>query len=123
MVIIMPEGRMMRKNGLDKNGKHMSVRGGIADLIAKIPDGIIMLAYSGGLHHIQAPGELIPRIFKTVKMRLECIDIQEYRDKILHHSGEDGFKSAVATDLERRRDLFCPINPAIQPKHLSARSV
>lgn len=114
MVIIMPEGRMMRRNGLDKNGQPMTVRGGIADLIKKIPTGKILLAYSGGLHHIQAPGELIPRLFKTVKMRLECIDIQKYRDKILGHSGYDGFKNAVVTDLERRRNLFCPVKPAIK---------
>ena len=123
MVIIMPEGRMMRRNGLDKNGKPMTVRGGIADLIEKIPDGKILMAYSGGLHHIQAPGELIPRIFKTVKMRLECIDIQQYRDKLRSRNGQDGFKSAVITDLERRRDLFCPVRPLIQPKRLSTHSV
>ncbi len=123
MVIIMPEGRMMRKNGLDKNGKPMTVRGGIADLIEKIPNGIILMAYSGGLHHIQAPGDLIPRIFKTVKMRLECIDIQKYRDKILFHSGDDGFKSAVIKDLERRRDLFCPIRPAIQKARHPAQTL
>jgi len=123
MVIIMPEGRMMRRNGLDKNGKPMTVRGGVADLIEKIPNGKILMAYSGGLHHVQTPGELIPRIFKTVKMRLECIDIQKYRDKIMLHSGDDGFKSAVIRDLERRRDLFCPLRPAIQPERLSAHSV
>ncbi len=114
MVIIMPEGRMMRRNGLDKNGQPMTVRGGIADLIKKIPNGKILMAYSGGLHHIQAPGDLIPRLFKTVKMRLECIDIKKYREKILTHSGYDGFKSAVITDLERRRELFCPVRSAIQ---------
>jgi len=108
MVIIMPEGRMMRKNGLDKNGKPMTVRGGIADLIQKIPSGKILMAYSGGLHHIQAPGERIPRLFKTVKMRLESIDIQRYREKLLSHNGYKGFKSAVIRDLERRKNRFCP---------------
>jgi len=123
MVIIMPEGRMMRRSGLDKNGRPMTVRGGIADLIEKIPNGKILMAYSGGLHHIQAPGELIPRIFKTVKMRLECIDIKKYRDKILIDSGYNGFKRAVITDLERRRDLFCPVRPTLQTKRLSTHRV
>ena len=109
MVIIMPEGRMMRRNGLDKNGRPMTVRGGIADLIQKIPSGKILMAYSGGLHHIQAPGERIPRLFKTVKMRLESIDIQRYREKLLLCNGYKGFKSAVIRDLERRKDRFCPL--------------
>ena len=123
MVIIMPEGRMMRKNGLDKNGQPMTVRGGIADLIAKIPSGKILMAYSGGLHHIQAPGELIPRVFKTVKMRLECIDIQKYRDKLRLYNGYAGFKSAVIEDLERRRNLFCPVSSPDPAKRLSVHSV
>jgi hypothetical protein len=108
MVIIMPEGRMMRRGGLDKNGKPMTVRGGIADLIQKIPNGRILMAYSGGLHHIQAPGQLIPRLFKTVQMRLESIDIQQYRERLLLHSGYKDFKTAVIKDLESRRDRFCP---------------
>ena len=108
MVIIMPEGRMMRRGGLDKNGKPMTVRGGIADLIQKIPRGRILMTYSGGLHHIQAPGQLIPRLFKTVKMRLESIDIQQYRESLLSRSGYKDFKAAVIKDFESRRDRFCP---------------
>jgi len=108
MVIIMPEGRMMRRGGLDKNGKPMTVRGGIADLIQKIPSGRILMAYSGGLHHIQAPGQLIPRLFKTVQMRLESIDIQKYRERLLLRCAYKDFKTAVIKDLESRRDRFCP---------------
>ena len=107
MVIIMPEGRMMRKGGLDKNGRPMTVRGGIADLIQRIPDGRILMAYSGGLHHVQAPGQLIPRMFKTIQMRLESIDIRQYREKLLERSGYKGFTAAVVNDLELRRDRFC----------------
>ena len=112
MVIIMPEGRMMRRDGLDKNGKPMTVRGGIADLIQKIPHGRILMAYSGGLHHVQAPGQLIPRLFKTIQMRLESIDIQHYRESLLSHSGYKGFKTAVIKDLELRRNRFCPFYTA-----------
>ena len=112
MVIIMPEGRMMRRDGLDKNGKPMTVRGGIADLIKKIPHGRILMVYSGGLHHVQAPGQLIPRLFKTVQMRLESIDIQQYRESLLSRSGYKGFKSAVIKDLEFRRNRFCPFYTA-----------
>jgi len=108
MVIIMPEGRMMRRGGLDKNGKPMTVRGGIADLIQKIPHGRILMAYSGGLHHVQAPGQLIPRLFKTVQMRLESIDIHQYRERLLLNGGYKDFKTAVIRDFEFRRDRFCP---------------
>lgn len=108
MVIIMPEGRMMRRGGLDKNGEPMTVRGGIADLIQKIPRGRVLMAYSGGLHHIQAPGQMVPRVFKTMRMRLESIDLQDYREQILEKSGYNGFKAAVIRDFEKRRDRFCP---------------
>ena len=35
ILIYTPEGRMKRKNGLDKNGLPMSVRGGIYDILKK----------------------------------------------------------------------------------------
>ena len=108
MVIIMPEGRMMRRDGLDKNGKPMTVRGGIADLIQKISHGRILMAYSGGLHHVQAPGQLVPRLFKTIQMRLESVDIRQYRESLLSRSGYKDFKTAVIKDFESRRDRFCP---------------
>lgn len=108
MVIIMPEGRMMCRGGLDKNGKAMTVRGGIADLIQKISHGRILMAYSGGLHHVQAPGQWVPRLFKTIQMRLESVDIRQYRKSLLSRSGYKDFKTAVIKDFESRRDRFCP---------------
>ncbi len=36
MVIIAPEGRMKRANGLDLNGNPMTVRGGIADILTVV---------------------------------------------------------------------------------------
>ena len=57
MVLILPEGRMKRLNGLDSNGQPMTVRGGIADILETIERGPMLVAYSGGLHHVQAPGE------------------------------------------------------------------
>jgi hypothetical protein len=112
MVIILPEGRMKRANGLDSEGKPMTVRGGIADILETIGDGRMLLAYSGGLHHVQIPGERWPRLFKTIRLRLELIDIAEYRDRLMQEAGDPrGFKRAVVNDLERRRDLLCPIEP------------
>ena len=121
LLLILPEGRMMRPNGLDANGQPMTVRGGIADIIRSIPSGRMLLVYSGGLHHIQAPGELLPRPFKTVRLRLELVDIASYREELMAQAGEDGFKRAVIQDMERRRDTHCPITgqrpiPSRQPE-------
>jgi len=111
MVVIMPEGRMMRRGGLDKAGKPMTVRGGIADLIDAAGEGYMLIAYSGGLHHVQAPGESFPRLFKRLRLNLECVDIAEYRKEMLACTATRSFKRAVIRDLERRRDLHCPATP------------
>ncbi len=107
LVVILPEGRMMRKNGLDKHGNPMTVRGGVADILAAVPEGRMLLAYSRGLHHVQAPGERFPRLFRTVSMRFESVDIAQYRDELVAKVGERGFKRAVIEDLEARRDRYC----------------
>jgi hypothetical protein len=111
MVAILPEGRMKRATGLDSEGRPMTVRGGIADILASIGEGRMLLAYSGGLHHVQAPGEKNPRVFQKVRMRLELVDIGTYREQRMAVYGPSGFKKAVAEDLERRRDLYCPVEP------------
>ncbi|MFN7942655.1 MAG: hypothetical protein U0X73_13785 [Thermoanaerobaculia bacterium] len=108
MVLILPEGRMMRRDGLDSHGQPMTVRGGIADILDAITDGPMLIAYSGGLHHVQAPGEGFPRIFRTIRMNLELVDIATYRGERLAEAGDAGFKRAVVQDLERRRDAYCP---------------
>ncbi len=111
MVALLPEGRMKRATGLDAAGQRMTVRGGIADLLEAIGTGRMLLAYSGGLHHVQAPGERFPRLWKTIRMRLELVDIAPYRAALLAQAGAAGFKRAVIEDLERRRDLLCPCDP------------
>lgn len=108
MAILAPEGRMKRRNGLDSEGRPLTVRAGIADLILGIPDGRMLLAYSGGLHHIQAPGEWFPRPFQRVGMLIEILDLRTYRETHLDRAGEEGFHKAVIDDLTRRRDLYCP---------------
>ena len=111
MVAILPEGRMKRANGLDSEGRPMTVRGGIADILESIGEGRMLLAYSGGLHHVQVPGETNPRLFQTIRMRLELVDIDSYREQMMAVYGPKGFKKAVAEDLERRRDLHSPVTP------------
>jgi len=108
MVMILPEGRMKRATGLDADGKPMTVRGGIADILESMGEGRMLLAYSGGLHHIQTPGERFPRLFKPVRMNLELVDIASYNAGRLAEGGAKGFRRAVVTDLERRRDANCP---------------
>lgn len=107
IVALLPEGRMMRATGLDKEGKPMTVRAGIADILLATPDGRMLLGYSAGLHHIHTPGEGLPRLFKTARIRLEVVDIAAYRDGLLAEHGEGGFRAAVIADLTRRRDLHC----------------
>src|SRR5881296_3217410 len=103
MVIIAPEGRMKRANGLDVNGKPMTVRGGIADILQAVKEGRMLCAYSGGLHHVQVPGH-VPRVFKTVRMRLEDVEIADYIEEMTALGGPDQFKKSVMRDLDRRRD-------------------
>ncbi len=116
VVCILPEGRMMRPNGLDANGQPMTVRGGIADILDAVGDGYMLIVYSGGLHHIQAPGELLPRLFKSIDVTLEAVDIAGYRRRLLDAFGPEGFKRAVINDLQRRRDLCCPVPKVPSPK-------
>lgn len=113
MVIIAPEGRMKRANGLDLNGNPMSVRGGVADILHAIRDGRMLLAYSGGLHHVQVPGRA-PRIFKTVRMRLENLDLRDYITAMSAANGADEFKKSVMKDLDRRRDEYAPEEHKLQ---------
>jgi hypothetical protein len=113
MVVIAPEGRMKRANGLDLQGKPMTVRGGIADILQAVKQGRMLLAYSGGLHHVQVPGHL-PNVFKTVRMRIENIEIADYIAEMTKAGGIDNFKKAVMKDLDRRRDEYAPEESKLQ---------
>ncbi len=115
MVIILPEGRMKRATGLDSAGNPMTVRGGIADMLETVDDGRLLIAYSGGLHHVHTPGDRLPRLFKTIRMRMEVVEIAEYRAARLAEGGARGFRRAVVNDLQRRRDEVCPPLEAANP--------
>jgi 1-acyl-sn-glycerol-3-phosphate acyltransferase len=107
MIIIFPEGRMKRAGGLDKHGRPMTARGGIADILRRHEGGSMLIAYSGGMHQVQAPGQRLPRLFKTIRIRFESLDIGAYRQDIGTDLKPVGFKRAVRRDLDRRRDLHC----------------
>ena len=108
IVIILPEGRMKRADGLDSKGKAMTIRGGIADILEVLPDGRMLIVYMGGLHHIQVPGERLPTPFKTIKCRMEMVDISDYKAEVAAEYPELKFTGAVIADLTRRRDKYCP---------------
>lgn len=122
IVVIAPEGRMMRHNGLDKNGRPMTVRGGIADVLEAVMErpgesgdpGRLLLAYSQGLHHVQAPGERRPRLFRTIEAKLETVPLDVYVAERRAEAERRGvsFRDAVVRDLEARRDAHCPVPTA-----------
>ena len=129
VIMIAPEGRMKRHDGLDKNGQPMTVRGGVADILAGMTwDGLILLVYSGGLHHIHAPGQRFPRLFQLASSNFEAIDLQEYRksmslplagpglgSRIYDDDAYRAYKKRVVGDLEQRRDRHCPAAPSTSP--------
>lgn len=106
LMFIFPEGRMKRADGLDKHGKPMSVKGGVADLLSQLDSGKILIAYSGGLHHVQAPGQAVPRIFKRIRVAFEQIDIAEYK-AALAAADQNEFRQKVIDDLQRRMGQYC----------------
>jgi hypothetical protein len=106
VVMITPEGRMKRPSGLDKFGKPMTIRGGVADIIMSMKEGSMVLCLSGGLHHVQAPGQIFPKIFKTIHMNLSFIDINEYKKQFSQAPKE--MKIAIVADLQRRLENDCP---------------
>jgi 1-acyl-sn-glycerol-3-phosphate acyltransferase len=116
ITVIFPEGRMLRRTGLDSDGRPMTVRSGIADLLAGIPSGRMLLAYSGGLHHVAAPGDRVPRLFKRIAIRLEVLDIPAYREALGGTRDLDTFRRRVVEDLTLRRNRHCPITGPTIPQ-------
>ncbi len=98
---ILPEGRMKRRNGLDKHGQPMSVRGGFVDVLQKLNSGQILFVYSGGLHHIQAPGDKLPKLFKTIKANIEISDLPNYKQQFNIKDATE-FKTQVMADVENK---------------------
>lgn len=111
VIIIAPEGRMKRPSGLDKFGKPMNVKGGVADILENLNEGAMILCLSGGLHHIQSPGQLLPRLFKPICMNLAYIDIKEYKAKFQAFSPRER-KMKITQELQQHLEKNCPTNPA-----------
>lgn len=110
VILIAPEGRMKRLNGLDKNGRPMTVQGGIADIIEVLDEGSLVLCFSGGLHHIQAPGQHFPRLFQPIFMNMMYLDIREYKKSFADYSPRER-KLKITQDFQQRLETHCPKNP------------
>jgi 1-acyl-sn-glycerol-3-phosphate acyltransferase len=114
VVIILPEGRMKRRNGLDSGGRPMTVRGGIADILEPLDSGRLLFLYSGGFHHVQVPGERrLPRLFKTIRTRFEILEIDDYKASVMAAAEGGDLRAALIADLTQRRDHHCP--PLLDP--------
>ena len=100
---------MKRKTGLDLDGKKMTVKPGVVDILAGLEKGQMVIAYSGGLHHVQVPDEGLPHLFKTLKMNLEAFDISEYKAMFSLPAGSDTWKKAVLDDLQSRLETKTPV--------------
>lgn len=108
VIIIIPEGRMKRPNGLDLDGNKMNVRSGIADVLQQMNEGEMIIAYSGGLHHIHAPGEKGLRVFKDIKMNLETFQIADYKNSFDAEPGSDVWRKNLLEDLQHRLETKLP---------------
>ena len=62
------------------------------------------MAYSGGLHHIQVPGQTILTSLK-IKLNIELVDIKEYKDRFLQAQVP---RKAMLADLQHRLETKCP---------------
>lgn len=106
-VLILPEGRMMRATGLDAEGRPMTVRGGVADIMRSMDRGRILFGYTAGLHHVQVPGQRFPRLFKHLEMTLEVVDLEAYKRSIGLDLDAKAFKREVKRNLEERKARWC----------------
>lgn len=106
VIVIAPEGRMKRNTGLDSEGKPMSIKSGISEIIEELDEGNMLIAYSGGLHHVQHPGEKLPKLFQTIALNLEVLDIPMYKSQF-SSEGIQRRKDIIA-DLEQRMATNTP---------------
>ncbi len=106
---IAAEGRMKRANGLDLDGNKMTVRGGIADVLEELSHGKMILALSGGLHHVNIPGEGRIHLFKTIRMNVQLEDIASYRAGFPGAVGSTEWRKALVADMQRRLEQDVPL--------------
>lgn len=108
IIIIAPEGRMKRKTGLDLDGNKMTVKSGVVEVLSGLNKGQMVIAYSGGLHHVQIPDEGLPKIFKTLRMNLDVFEINDYKNSFAQETGSAEWKKKVLEDLQVRLETKVP---------------
>ena len=108
IIIIAPEGRMKRKTGFDLDGNKMTVKSGVVEVLTGLDKGQMVIAYSGGLHHVQIPDEGLPKLFKTLKMNLEVFGIEEYKTGFAETPGSPEWKKSALEDLQNRLETKVP---------------
>ena len=102
-ILIFPaEGRMRRKTGLDKDGKPLTVRSGVCDILKKYESCPFLIMYSHGIHHVYAPEDKLPKLFKRISITIEMLSVSDYCKKFTKDSVLN--KKALRSDLDRKRD-------------------
>ncbi|MDG2392626.1 MAG: hypothetical protein P8M49_03880, partial [Thalassotalea sp.] len=94
-------------DGLDKHGKAMDIKIGVVDILSKINRGNILFVYSGGLHHVQSPGDKLPKLFKTIKVNFEITDVENYKQSF-YHLDKGVYQQAIISDLQHRLNHKSP---------------
>lgn len=108
IILIAPEGRMKRVNGLDTNGYKMTVKSGIVDILKELHTGKMVFAYSGGLHHVQIPDTHKFKVFKQVAIDIELLDINTYKHSFDSQLHSDQWYAAVLNDMQSRLEQKIP---------------
>jgi hypothetical protein len=85
----------------------MTVKGGAADIIENINDGAMILCLSGGLHHVQTPGQHFPRPFKTIRMNLSYVDLNNFKSQFSEFSPRER-KLKITRLLQDNLESNCP---------------
>ena len=73
-----------------------------------IEEGQLAFAYSGGLHHIQAPGEGFPKLFKTLRVDIEVVEIEQYKKSFPGEIGSEEWRLTVQADFQHRLENNVP---------------
>jgi hypothetical protein len=73
-----------------------------------LDSGQMLITYSGGLHHVQVPGEGWPKLFKKLKMNVEVMDITAYKTSFSGQQGAAEWRKQMLADLQHRLETKPP---------------
>lgn len=104
--VMYPEGTRMSPEGLDKNGKKVRVKGGVADILELLPDGDIVILYLDGFYEILGAGMKFPKLFKKVRVTAEVVDIAALKHELAYtgrHEDRYDFRVRFIEWFEKRK--------------------